>query len=102
MAAVRALLSRSIAGLPLGDVLLAVACGAESQVDAWTSHTAPTPHLAHALLALASTLPLALRRRVPLASGTVIFAAQTLQVALPGQPLGSPGTAVALYVALYS
>src|SRR5438067_1169439 len=102
MAAVRAFLARPIAGLPLGDVLLALVCAVETQLDAWLGSGQPTPRLPHALLALAATLPLAIRRRAPLVAGSIVMAAMTADVLLAGHPLGSPGATVGFYGSLYS
>ena len=94
-------------GSPLGDVVLAIGLAALSLLELWWpgGFVASGPITgSRAVLvptALAMTLPLALRRRWPLATLVVVFGAAALQELLSTPPDGIAGIAAPL-IAAYS
>lgn len=100
---------RSIAGVrpPPADVVLAVALAIAAQVEIWAPQVMPGigevtgSRLVLALTALGMTLPLALRRVVPVAVLATVLAAASLQSLLT-TPTEGLSSLAALLVATYS
>ncbi|HEX3561208.1 MAG TPA: histidine kinase [Solirubrobacterales bacterium] len=84
------------------DVVLALALLAGAELEIWAAGGVPGPSLPVALAAPAMTLPLAWRRRAPLAAFLCVYAAYLGQAIAGGIGEQSVALAIALLVSIYS
>jgi len=90
------------AGVGALDVLLAAAATALSQIDVWAAGAVPGPKPLMSLVMLVATVPLAWRRRAPLAVLALAMAAMTIQAVVSGHAAEDPGGWAPFLVPLYS
>jgi signal transduction histidine kinase len=83
-------------------LLLAAAATALSQIDIWVLGAVPGPPALMSVVMLVATVPLAWRRRAPLAVVALAMAAMTFQAVSSGHAAEDPGGWAPFLVPLYS
>ena len=101
---VRSALTRRVGSIPplAVDALLACALAIVAELEVVASAEFPGSDVAAAVAIPAMTLPLAWRRRAPVVSAAVIYAAYAGQALAGGEAEQSIAVAIALLVAIYS
>jgi signal transduction histidine kinase len=94
--------ARWFTGVGVLDVLVAVAATALSQTDVWLAGAVPGPKALMALVMLVATVPLAWRRRAPLAVLALAMSAMSVQAVVSGHAAEDPGGWAPFLVPLYS
>jgi signal transduction histidine kinase len=84
------------------DALLALAATALAQIDVWVAGAVPGSRSLMSLVMLVATVPLAWRRRAPLAVLALAMAAMTCQAVVSGRAAEDPGGWAPFLVPLYS